>query len=275
MTVALVTDSNSQLPAELRERFRVHVVALTVVLDGTPYREGIEITTAESYDHLARGADVSTAAPSPGEVAAVYDAAVAAGATEILSIHVGSNTSGTIHAVRLAAGGAAVPVEVVDTGTASFAISCCVWAAADVLAAGGSVAAAAGAARAAATVVDNVFVVGALDLARRGGRLATSVDEQPGDVPVLALVDGRIEAVGRVGDIDAAVTAMTEYVVGRAAGAPIRVGVGDALTPALAAEFAAALRARPEVTDLVHYEIGPTVGAHTGPGTVGACFFRG
>lgn len=30
------------------------------------------------------------------------------------------------------------------------------------------------------------------------------------------------------------------------------------------------------VTDseqLVHYEIGPSVGAHTGAGTVGACFF--
>jgi len=54
---------------------------------------------------------------------------------------------------------------------------------------------------------------------------------------------------------------------------PQRVGVGDALKPELADEYAGRLAARPEVAELVRYEIGPSVGAHTGPGTVGACFF--
>jgi fatty acid-binding protein DegV len=66
---------------------------------------------------------------------------------------------------------------------------------------------------------------------------------------------------------------MTDYLVEVAASAPQRVGVGDALTPDLAGEFAARLAARPEVAELVRYEIGPSVGAHTGAGTVGACFF--
>jgi fatty acid-binding protein DegV len=49
--------------------------------------------------------------------------------------------------------------------------------------------------------------------------------------------------------------------------------VGDAVTPGLAEEYAGRLAERPEVAELVRYEIGPTVGAHTGAGTVGACFF--
>jgi DegV family protein with EDD domain len=270
--IGLVTDSNAQLPVDLRERYRVGVVPLTVVVDDEPYRESVDITSAEFYERLAAGATVSTAAPSPGAVLEVYERQAAAGATEILSVHVGSNTSGTVNAVAVAAGSSPVPVEVVDTGTASFAVACCAWAAGEALAKGADLADAAGAARRVAGELGNVFIVGALDLARRGGRLAAGAAEGDG-LPVLALTDGRMEAVGRVRDVETAVDAMTDYFVQVAGGIPQRVGVGDALTPGLAAAYAARLADRPEVTELVRYEIGPTVGAHTGAGTVGACFF--
>jgi DegV family protein with EDD domain len=270
--IGLVTDSNAQLPADLRERYQIGVVPLTVVVDDQPYLEGVDITAAEFYDRLAAGASVSTAAPSPGAVLAAYEQSVAAGVTEILSIHIGSNTSATINAVKVAAGSSPVPVEIIDTGTASFAVACCVWAAGEVLAAGGDLAHAAAVARRVAGAVGNVFIVGALDLARRGGRLAADAAEGEG-LPVLALAEGQMQSVGRVHDVESAVEAMTDYLVETAAGAPQRVGVGDALTPELAAEYAARLADRPEVAELVRYEIGPSVGAHTGVGTVGACFF--
>jgi DegV family protein with EDD domain len=270
--IGLVTDSNAQLPADLRERYQVGVVPLTVVVDDQPYLEGVDITAAEFYGRLAAGASVSTAAPSPGAVLTAYEQSVAAGATEILSIHIGSNTSATINAVNVAAGSSPVPVEIVDTGTASFAVACCVWAAGEVLAAGGDLARAADVARQVAERVGNVFIVRSLDLARRGGRLAADAAEGEG-LPVLALADGQMQSVGRVHDVESAVDAMTEYLVETAAGAPQRVGVGDALTPELAEAYAARLSDRPEVAELVRYEIGPSVGAHTGAGTVGACFF--
>jgi DegV family protein with EDD domain len=270
--IGLVTDSNAQLPADLRERFQVGVVPLTVVVGGQPYREGVDITTGDFYERLADGAEVSTAAPSPGEVLALYEEAASAGATEILSIHIGSNTSATVNAVKVASGSSPVPVEIVDTGTASFAVACCVWAAGEALNAGGDLAHAADVARRVAGQVGNVFIVGALDLARRGGRLAADAAEGEG-LPVLALAEGQMNAVGRVHDVESAVDAMTDYFVDVAAGSPQRVGVGHALTPELADEYAARLAARPEVAELVRYEIGPSVGAHTGPGTVGACFF--
>ena len=272
MTTALVTDSSAQLPAALRDRYRVRVVPLTVVLDGQPYHEGLDLTTDDFYARLRAGAEVSTSAPSPGEVLAVYEDVAAGGATEILSVHIGSNTSGTVNAVKLAVGESSIPVEVVDTGTASFAVACCVWAAGDVLAGGGALAEAADAARAAASEVANVFIMGGLDLARRGGRLAATVDDATG-LPVLALSGGEIRAVAQVHDVEAAMAAMTENVRATAAGRPQRVGVGDAVAPDLADELEGALRAVPEVAELVRYEIGPSVGAHTGPGTVGACFF--
>ncbi|MDQ1519282.1 MAG: fatty acid kinase fatty acid binding subunit, partial [Actinomycetota bacterium] len=122
MSVALVTDSNAQLPVALRDRFDVHVVPLTITLDGVAYREGVDITTAEFYLRLNNTSTVTTAAPAPGQVLEIYEAAAAGGATSVLSVHTGSNVSATFGAVRLAAERSPIPVQLVDTGTASFAV---------------------------------------------------------------------------------------------------------------------------------------------------------
>src|SRR6185436_8253661 len=73
--IALVTDSNAQLPDDLRDRFAVHVVPLTIVLDDDDRLEGVDLDPDEFYDRLAAGAEVSTAAPSPGRFAEVYERA--------------------------------------------------------------------------------------------------------------------------------------------------------------------------------------------------------
>ena len=67
---------------------------------------------------------------------------------------------------------------------------------------------------------------------------------------MLDLAEGQMQAVGRVHDVESAVDAMTAYVVDGADGVPQRVGVGDALTPELAGEYAARLADRPEVAEL-------------------------
>lgn len=270
--IALVTDSNAQLPKELRERFGVRVVPLTVVVDGEDHLEGVDLDPVEFYERLTAGASVSTAAPSPGRVAEVYTDAVESGAESILSVHIGSNTSATVQSATLAARASPVPVEIVDTGTASFPIACCVWAAGIALERGGDLEAAAAGARAVAGTVGNVFIVGALDVARRGGRLADGI-EAGNAVPVLALDQGTMEVVGQAHDVESAVDAMAAYVDRLALGGPMRVGVGHVGAEPIADALADRLRTRPDVTDLVRYEISPSVGAHTGFGTVGAVFF--
>jgi DegV family protein with EDD domain len=270
--VALVTDSNAQLPELLRDRYDVHVVPVTVTLDGVAYREGVDLTTSDFYMLLNTARKVTTAAPAPGQVLEVYERAAAAGATHVLGVHTGSNVSATLGAVNIAAPRSPIPVELVDTGTASFAVGCCVWGAGEALAAGADIIAARDAAAGVAARVGNVFIVGALALAQRGGRLAPEALEGEG-LPVLALEDGKMRPVARVRDADDAIETMARYVEERAGDAPLRIGVGEGVAGDLADTLEARLRAGASVGELVRYEVGPSVGVHTGPGTVGAVFF--
>lgn len=276
--IGICTDSNAQLPPELVERYGVEVVPLTVTVDGADHLEGVDLDADAFYATFRAGTPaVATSQPSPGRFAAAYAALAERGATEVLSIHVGSAVSGTLNAARLAAGGAPVPVHLVDTGTASFGVACCVWEAAEAVRAGASVEEAAAVAEQVAGTVGNVFVVRALDLAKAGGRLAAGVGDVAGEgIPVLSLVDGRIRPIGTAADVDEAAAVMADHVAagvaGAAGGLRVAVGVADTAAEPIGAALEARLAGRPGVRELVRYRVGPSVGAHTGPGTAGAFF---
>src|SRR5205085_7676373 len=82
VVIALVTDSNSQIPASLIERYGITVVPLPVTIDGVDYLEGVDIDADDFYRRFETGTTptVATAQPSPGQFAAVYDRLVAEGA---------------------------------------------------------------------------------------------------------------------------------------------------------------------------------------------------
>lgn len=273
MQIGIVTDSNSQFPEALIERYGIEIVPLTVTVDGTPYTEGVELSADDFFARYAGGAtpQVTTAAPSPGQFVAAYERLAAAGVDQILSIHIGSTVSATFDAARLAAEQVDVPVRLVDTGTASFGVACCVWEAAEAIRAGASIDEAAAVAEATAPTVGNVFVVGALEIVRAGGRLAGDTDDTDG-IAVLSLVEGAIQRVGEVRHVDDATDAMVDHVTDHGENLRVAVGIADTGAEPLSSALIQRLSTAPEVKEVVLYRIGPSVGAHTGPGTAG-CFF--
>ncbi len=275
MTVALVTDSSSQLPAELIERFAVTVVPIPVLVDGVEHHEGVDLDADGFYDLFADGVipDVSTSQPSPGRFAETYRRLVAAGATEIASIHVTESMSGTLNSARLGAKAVDVPVRLVDTGTTSFGISCCLWEAAEVLAAGGSLEAAASRAEATAVTVRSVFILQALDFVRRGGRVAGRSIRLADDVPVLRTTGPHLAQVGSGRGVDELCDLMAAEM--HAGGEPIRVALctADADARVFTRGLEARLASRTDIVDLVHYRVGPSIGVHTGPGTAGGFWY--
>lgn len=272
--IGICTDSNALLPTELVQRYGVAVVPLTVSIDGQDYLEGEDLDADAFYARFAGGASpkVATAAPSPGRFAAAYRALADAGATEILSVHIGSAVSGTLNAARLGAGLSPVPVRLVDTQTASFAVGCCVWEAAEAIAKGADLEQAAVVAEAVGVRCGNVFIVRALELARAGGRLDPAVEAD--GVPVLSLVGSTMVAVAHVRTTEEAASAMAIHIRGAGNGLRVGISIADAAAAPLWQALEDELTGAPEVVDLIRYRIGPSVGAHTGPGTAGAVYYR-
>jgi DegV family protein with EDD domain len=266
------TDSGAQLPPDLLSRHGIAVVPLTVTVDGIDHQEGVDLDADDLYDRFAHGRSpsVQTAAPPPGRFLDAWGDLAARGATEIISIHTGSEVSSTLDAARIAAEMAPVTVHLVDSHTASFAVGCCTWEAAEVAAGGGTVEEAIAVAEKVAASVGNVFVVSALDLVRAGGRLASGTPPAGEGIPVLSLVDGRIHAIGTATSVDDACDQMAGYVL--ALGHDLRVGlsIADRAAAPLWEGLEARLAGRAEVRELVRYRVGPSVGAHSGPGTAGA-----
>jgi DegV family protein with EDD domain len=269
---AVVVDSAAYLPRWLVEKYGVLVAPLTVTLDGREYLEGVNLSADDFYGLMATAQEVSTSQPSPGVLLEQYRKAALTGAERVLSVHIGSGVSGTVQSARVAAESAPVPVVVVDTGQASFAEGLCAWEAIETLDAGASVEEAAERALAASAAVGNTFVVRALDLLKRGGRLAPG-EEPSAAVPVLSLTPEGVRPAGAAQSLDEAVEMMAAQVARaaeKAGGRKLRVGVGHGA----AEEIAHALRERVEglagVGEIVDYVVGPSVGAHAGPGNAGA-----
>ncbi len=286
--IGFCVDSNAQMPAQLVERYGVEVVPLTVTVDGEAFLEGVDLDADAFWARFTGGAGpaVATTAPSPGLFVAAYEALAARGATEILSVHIGSSISATFDAARVGARSSPVPVRLVDTGTASFAVTCSLWEAAEAVAGGADLDRAAQVAERVAASTDNVFVVRALDLAARGGRVsveAAKASREPGPadapgsgedaVPVLRLVGASVQTVARAHGIDEVADVMASAVL--AGGSSLRVGISiaDAGAASVWQALENRLRGADEVTDLVRYRVGPSVGVHTGPGTAGAMWY--
>jgi DegV family protein with EDD domain len=278
--VGLCTDSSAQLPRQLVDRFDVAVVPLTVSIGECEYLDGVDLDVDEFY-RLVHGDDVpsvSVAQPSPGQFAVAYDELTSRGCTDIVSVHASAAVSGVLSAARLGARGFDVPVRLVDSGTASFGVACCAWAAGEAIARGATLEVAASIAESLAPSIGNVFTVGAVELVRGACRMATTsahgihsgLDDLEA-VPVLALQDGQVQVIDRVASVGEAVDVMAESVA--RAGDCLKVGLGlaDATARPLADALQCALRRRDNVDEVVRYRIGPSIGAQTGPGTVG-CF---
>src|SRR4051795_9434879 len=148
MPVVVVTDSTASLSPELAEERGLVVVPLQVVIGADVFDEGSDGATPELVAAaLKEFRPVSTSRPTPAALVEVYEECARRGATEIVSVHLSADMSGTFESAQLAAREASVPVVPVDSRQVGVATGYAAPPAADVGDAGGSAADAAQAAR--------------------------------------------------------------------------------------------------------------------------------
>ena len=275
---ALVVDSTADFP-EAPQRFpNWRVVPLYVRFGDESYRDYVELGPGEFYARLRTAADLpTTSQPTPQDFLAAYQEL--GGYERIYSLHIASRLSGTFGSARIAAeevGGGRV--RMVDTETASAAITMLGLAIQRRLEVG--------------TTDDELdklidrykqehgllFTVDTLEFLARGGRIgrARAMAGQLLNIkPILTIADAEVVPLRRVrGNRKAMQEFVREFTAATSDGPELKVGIAHSDAPERAEALRKMVRAeRPQAEVEVLTMLGPVVGTHAGPGTVGLFWF--
>jgi DegV family protein with EDD domain len=274
---AIVLDSTADFP-QARERFQNwRVVPLYVRFGDESLRDYVDLGPDEFYARLARApAPPATAAPSPGDFAAVYEE-LAGRYERIYSLQFPAALSGTLASAATAAADFS-GVRVIDTHAASAASAMLAFAVQRRLERGTS-----------DEEIDELvtlfcrdrgllFTIDTLEYLRRGGRIgraAALAGTLLSVKPILTIRDDEVVPLKRVRGMQ---KAFDEFRAALEAGSrdepTLRIGLAHAAAPERLAKLEAIVReARPRAKIEVATSLGPVLGTHAGPGTVGLFWF--
>ena len=276
---AIVVDSTADFPEAPRRFPNWRVVPLYVRFGDESFRDYVELSPDAFYARL-RGATETptTSQPTPGDFLAAYEELE--GYERILSLHIAGKLSGTIESARAAAtalGGERV--RTIDSESASAAIAMLGLSIQRRLEAGTT-----------DEQVDELveryrreagllFTVETLEYLARGGRIGRArawAGELLNIKPILSIREGEVLPIKRVrGNRKAFNEFATTFETGSRDVPALRVGIAHADAPERAEALRKMVRdTRPAAEIEIVTVLGPVVGAHAGPGTVGFFWFE-
>lgn len=277
--VRVVTDSTADLPLALQQELHIRVVPLTVHFGDQVLKDGVDISSQEFFRRQSTSSQLPrTSAPAPGEFLAAYEPLVASGA-DVVSIHLSSKLSGTLQSAQLGAGMVSTGrVETVDSRSASLGVGFIAVGAARLAHRGASLDEVVAWCRSCADRMQLILAIDTLEYLQKNGRIgraAALLGGVLGVKPILALADGAVVPVSQVRGKSKVLPRALEVAAARVApGRRVRLAVMHGDAEAEAQAWLQAFGGQYEVVQSVTGVIGPVLGAHTGPGVVGAIFYE-
>lgn len=272
--IAVVTDSTSDIPKGLAKQYGISVVPLSVIHEGVVYRDGIDITPEQFYPMLEKADSLPTSSqPSPSQFMDVFKPLIESG-KQVLSFHLSRALSSTVDSARLAAQQLAPDrIHVVDTCSISYGIAVQAIEAARLAMEGRAVPAILERIDRLKNRSDVLFSLNTLDYLHKGGRIG-KVSSLVGNLlnikPIVHVQDGVYVPIGKVRSMKQAVTGMVDFLANKFGADKVRVGVGHGQAIDFAKMILEQAVSRLNVVEEpVLFDVGPVIGVHTGPGTVG------
>ena len=274
---AIVLDSTADFPAASERFSNWRVVPLYVRFGDESFRDYVDLQPAEFYGRLRAAAQPpTTSQPTPADFLAVYEKLAAY--ERILSIHLSRRLSGTYESAERAAAEAGDRVRTIDSETASAAIAMLGLAIQRRLERGTT-----------DEEIDElvgrykrdaqlIFTVDTLEYLAKGGRIGKAA-AMAGQLlhikPILTLEDGEVLPLKKVRGAQKAYREFERsFDEGAGRGPGLRVGIAHAEAPErLQALEQMVRRVRPQSDIELATTLGPVVGTHAGPGTVGFFWF--
>lgn len=278
MAVKLIIDAGSDLNKEQADALGVILVPMTIRFGNEEFRSGVDISNEEFYNKLTGSKELpTTSQPTPYDFEAVYRA-VKENGDEAVVLCVSSALSGTYQSACIAADGYESCIYVVDARTVTGGQRILLDYALSLRQQGIK------AAEIAAQLErkkNDVCVFGAVETLEyliKGGRLSKAagvVGSVLGIRPVLCLKDGALEVVGKARGPKAAIAMVHKQLeeLGIDYTMPLALGyTGN--DPAVVEPFIAAGGSTWQEKNIPIYNVGSTVGTHTGPGLFLVAFFK-
>jgi DegV family protein with EDD domain len=275
--VRIVTDSACDLSEELALANAITVVPLTIRFGDEELVDRRDLRPADFWARCRSSAELpETSAPPPGAFQAAYEQAAADGADAVLCLTLSAALSATYQsAVTAAAATSGIEVVVLDTRSVTMGQGLLALTAAEAAAGGARLAEVRAVAEAAVPRTRVFGALATLEHLVRGGRIGKAralLGSMLSIKPVIEVREGVVDEESK----QRTRRRSLEYLAGKAKGdAPLdrlAVASGEADdVAALLGLLAGVAVARPiEVVQL-----GPVVGTHTGPGTIGVCYQLG
>ena len=278
MSVKLIIDAGCDLSKDQAQNLGVILVPMTVRFGVEEYRSGIDLSHEEFYNKLASAKELpTTSQPTPYDFEQVYQQVKEQG-DEAVVLCVSSALSGTYQSATIAAADFEDCIYVVDTRAVSIAQKILLDYAISLKNHGAT----------AKEITEelekkkqDVCAYGAVDTLEyliKGGRLskaAGAVGSVLGIRPVLHLHEGGLAVAGKARGAKAAIT-MTHNLVSEV-GVDYSMPLGVGYTGNDASVITPYMEAPNSVWtgyDVPIYNVGSTVGTHTGPGLFIVAFFK-
>jgi DegV family protein with EDD domain len=279
---AIVTDSTAWIPKDLADQYNITVAPQILIFGEQTFNDGVDIQPREFYARIK----TAKVMPTTSQVSIVTMQSIFSGLLDkgfdVLGIFISSKLSGTIQSAiqgRDALSSGKEKVHLMDSQTTAMAMGFQVLAAARAVADGASVADAKAVAEKARDNTGVYFAVDTLEFLHRGGRIggaARFIGTALNMKPVLAVIDGRVEAIERIRTKGKALDRVLEIVAEKTRGkSPIRLASLHANAPDEARALLERAVKELNAVESIFTEVSPVVGNHAGPGTVGLAYLAG
>lgn len=278
MRTAVVTDSTAYIPKELRDKWKIEMIPLSVIFGNETYREDIDISAEAFYEEVKNRELPTTSQPPIGEFVELFEK-LAKDYEAVVTIHLSSGISGTYQgAVTAGEMVEGIKVFAFDSEISAMVQGFYALEAAEMAAEGRSAEDIMARLEEMRHSIRAYFMVDDLDHLQRGGRLS-SAQALIGSLlqvkPLLHFEDKKIVPFEKIRTRKKAMNRVVELLSADAAGGgEYRAVVIHANREQEALQWKKELEEQfPNVEFMLSY-FGPVIGTHLGEGSMGMGWYK-
>ncbi|MCG8541682.1 MAG: DegV family protein [Clostridia bacterium] len=275
--IKLITDSLSDMPKEIAEKFNITVLPLTIRFGTQEYRDGVDLSPADFYRKLEEVENIpQTAQVTPIEFKKAIEEAFEEGYENVIIINGSAGVSGTHQSAVIAKQELDNDnIYVFDSRSLSYGCGIIVTFVAEMICEDKSLDEILDRIEEMIKGAQQVFSVDTLKYLHRNGRLSTgkmALGTLLNVKPILAIIDGKVEPVDKVRGNKKLYKRMIEICIEKGLKEGVRIGMGHGGNKEGLEKLKELVIKELNPSEIIEADIGCTIGTHTGAGIL-AIFF--